>query len=255
MPDAAVARSSETANSGTTQQVDVAVVGAGFAGLYLLHRLRKAGFSAVVIEEAGDVGGTWYWNRYPGARCDIQTIDYSYTFDPELESAGNGRENTNATRILQYLGFALPDTSAPRHQLCTKVTAAIGTRPRNAGSSRRTMAPVFLPSHIMATAASPRQNRRRSRRQGRQGEIFHRRWQHEEVISPAAHSRPGTGSSESSDPLLAGGEHPPFSSAPDFACPPHGAARGPPGDSRATAPPTGTGALVARRRPYPNRWR
>ena len=88
MPDAAVAaRSSETTNSGTTQQVDVAVVGAGFAGLYLLHRLRKAGFSAVVIEEAGDVGGTWYWNRYPGARCDIQTIDYSYTFDPELDSA------------------------------------------------------------------------------------------------------------------------------------------------------------------------
>ena len=88
MPDAAVAaRSSEATNSGTTQQVDVAVVGAGFAGLYLLHRLRKAGFTAVVIEEAGDVGGTWYWNRYPGARCDIQTIDYSYTFDPELESA------------------------------------------------------------------------------------------------------------------------------------------------------------------------
>ena len=88
MPDATVAaRSSEATNSGTTQQVDVAVVGAGFAGLYLLHRLRKAGFSAVVMEEAGDVGGTWYWNRYPGARCDIQTIDYSYTFDPELERA------------------------------------------------------------------------------------------------------------------------------------------------------------------------
>src|SRR6202165_3049329 len=89
MPEAMVAASLSEATSGatTTQQVDVAVVGSGFAGLYLLHRLRKAGFTTLVLEEADDVGGTWYWNRYPGARCDIQTIDYSYTFDPELESA------------------------------------------------------------------------------------------------------------------------------------------------------------------------
>lgn len=66
---------------------DVVVVGAGFSGLYLLHRLRKAGFSAIALEQAGDVGGTWYWNRYPGARCDIQSIDYGYTFDPELDEA------------------------------------------------------------------------------------------------------------------------------------------------------------------------
>src|SRR5688572_26275222 len=107
MADAAVAaRSSGSTNSGTTQQVDVAVVGAGFAGLYLLHRLRKAGFSAVVIEEAGDVGGTWYWNRYPGARCDIQTIDYSYTFDSELEGAWQWSEKyATQPEILRYLGF------------------------------------------------------------------------------------------------------------------------------------------------------
>src|SRR5690606_16776603 len=54
---------------------DVVVVGAGMAGLYLLHRLRKLGLSVVVLETADDVGGTWYWNRYPGARCDIATID------------------------------------------------------------------------------------------------------------------------------------------------------------------------------------
>ena len=88
MSDAMVETSaSKTTSGGATQQVDVAVVGAGFAGLYLLHRLRKAGFTTVAVDEASDVGGTWYWNRYPGARCDIQTIDYSYTFDPELESA------------------------------------------------------------------------------------------------------------------------------------------------------------------------
>jgi cation diffusion facilitator CzcD-associated flavoprotein CzcO/acetyl esterase/lipase len=107
MPDAAVAaRSSETTDSGTTQQVDVAVVGAGFAGLYLLHRLRKAGFSAVVLEDAGDVGGTWYWNRYPGARCDIQTMDYSYTFDPELDREWTWSEKyATQPEILRYFGF------------------------------------------------------------------------------------------------------------------------------------------------------
>ena len=107
MPDAAVAaRSSESTDSGTTQQVDVAVVGAGFAGLYLLHRLRKAGFTAVVIEEAGDVGGTWYWNRYPGARCDIQTIDYSYTFDSELDRAWTWSEKyATQPEILRYFSF------------------------------------------------------------------------------------------------------------------------------------------------------
>ncbi len=65
--------------------VDVVVVGAGFAGMYLLHRLRQLGMSTRVLEAGDDVGGTWYWNRYPGARCDIETLDYSYSFDPELE--------------------------------------------------------------------------------------------------------------------------------------------------------------------------
>src|SRR3954464_4397675 len=64
MPDAARASEASDAQAQqvTAQQVDVAVVGAGFAGLYLLHRLRKAGFKAVALDEAGDVGGTWYWN-------------------------------------------------------------------------------------------------------------------------------------------------------------------------------------------------
>src|ERR1700752_119895 len=107
MSDAAVAaRSAEATSGGTVQQVDVAVVGAGFAGLYALHRLRKAGFSAVVLDEAEDVGGTWYWNRYPGARCDIQTVDYTYTFDPELESAWQWSEKyATQPEILRYLGF------------------------------------------------------------------------------------------------------------------------------------------------------
>jgi cation diffusion facilitator CzcD-associated flavoprotein CzcO len=119
------ARASESTNS-ETQQIDVAVVGAGFAGLYLLHRLRKAGFSAVVLEEADDVGGTWYWNRYPGARCDIQTIDYSYTFDPELESAWKWSEKyATQPEILRYLGFVADRYDLRRDiRFGTKVTAA-----------------------------------------------------------------------------------------------------------------------------------
>ncbi len=64
---------------------DVAIVGAGFAGMYLLHRLRGLGLSARVIESASGVGGTWYWNRYPGARCDIESMQYSYQFDDALQ--------------------------------------------------------------------------------------------------------------------------------------------------------------------------
>ncbi len=65
--------------------VDAVVVGAGFAGMYQLKRLRDQGLSTRVIEAGGDVGGTWYWNRYPGARCDIESMAYSYSFSPELE--------------------------------------------------------------------------------------------------------------------------------------------------------------------------
>ncbi len=65
--------------------LDAIIVGAGLAGLYQLHRLRGLGVRALVIEAADDVGGTWYWNRYPGARCDVQSMSYSYSFSPELE--------------------------------------------------------------------------------------------------------------------------------------------------------------------------
>jgi cyclohexanone monooxygenase len=65
--------------------LDAVIVGAGFAGMYMLHRLRRLGFAARVIEAAGGVGGTWYWNRYPGARCDVESVQYSYQFDDALQ--------------------------------------------------------------------------------------------------------------------------------------------------------------------------
>lgn len=87
-------------------EVDVVVVGAGFSGLYLLHKLRKLGFSTRVLETADDVGGTWYWNRYPGARCDIPTTDYTFSFDPELEKAWTWSEKyATQPEILRYAQF------------------------------------------------------------------------------------------------------------------------------------------------------
>ena len=68
-----------------TRDVDVVVVGAGFAGLYMLHKLREQDLSVQVFETGDGVGGTWYWNRYPGARCDVESMEYSYGFDEDLQ--------------------------------------------------------------------------------------------------------------------------------------------------------------------------
>ncbi len=84
--------------------LDVIVVGAGFAGLYMLHRLRELGLSARILEAADGVGGTWYWNRYPGARCDILTVDYSYSFDRALQTDWTWSERyARQSEILAYL--------------------------------------------------------------------------------------------------------------------------------------------------------
>ncbi len=87
----------------TVDRYDALVVGAGFAGMYALHRLRGLGFSVHVLDAAGDVGGTWWWNRYPGARCDIESLDYSYSFSPELEQEWEWTERYAAQpEILRY---------------------------------------------------------------------------------------------------------------------------------------------------------
>ncbi len=87
----------------SVNDVDVVVVGAGFAGMYMLHRLRELGLSAVVIEAGTDVGGTWYWNRYPGARCDVPSMEYSYSFSEELQQEWQWTELMSAQpEILEY---------------------------------------------------------------------------------------------------------------------------------------------------------
>lgn len=94
--------------NGTDQdRLDVVVVGAGFAGLHMLYRLREMGLSVVVLETGTDVGGTWYWNRYPGARCDVESLVYSYSFSPELEAEWRWTERYAAQpEIKAYLQFA-----------------------------------------------------------------------------------------------------------------------------------------------------
>lgn len=86
-----------------SQRFDAVVVGAGFAGLYMLHLLRGAGLSVKGIERAGGVGGTWYWNRYPGCRCDVESIDYSYQFSDPLQQDWVWSERYSAQgEILAY---------------------------------------------------------------------------------------------------------------------------------------------------------
>ncbi|HTG11013.1 MAG TPA: NAD(P)-binding protein, partial [Candidatus Eisenbacteria bacterium] len=71
--------------AGPGASYDAIVIGAGISGMYQLHRLRGLGLRVRVFEAGDGVGGTWYWNRYPGARCDVESLEYSYQFDAELQ--------------------------------------------------------------------------------------------------------------------------------------------------------------------------
>jgi cation diffusion facilitator CzcD-associated flavoprotein CzcO len=108
------------------EDVHVLVVGAGFAGLYMLHRLRRAGMSALVLEAADGVGGTWYWNRYPGARCDSESYYYSYSFDDELQHQWRWTERyPEQPEILSYLNHVADRYELRRDiRFDTRVSAA-----------------------------------------------------------------------------------------------------------------------------------
>src|ERR1700709_1553927 len=110
-----------------SQSYHVVVVGAGFAGMYMLHRLRQRGFSVRVYEQGGDVGGTWYWNRYPGARCDIESMQYSYSFSEELQQEWNWSERyAPQPEILKYANHVADRFKLrPDIQLNTRVDRAV----------------------------------------------------------------------------------------------------------------------------------
>lgn len=105
---------------------DAVVVGAGFSGLYMLHLLREAGFSTRVYEAGDGVGGTWYWNRYPGARCDSESIYYNYTFSDELLQEWTWSSRfPEQPEILKYLNFVADKFDLRRDiQFKTRITEA-----------------------------------------------------------------------------------------------------------------------------------
>ncbi|WP_433189999.1 flavin-containing monooxygenase [Actinoallomurus sp. CA-150999] len=107
-------------------EVDAVVIGAGFAGLYQLYRLRELGFSAQGFEAGSGVGGTWFWNRYPGARCDVESMDYSYSFSEELEQEWEWTERfPTQPEILRYLNYVADRFELRRMiRFNTRVTSA-----------------------------------------------------------------------------------------------------------------------------------
>jgi cation diffusion facilitator CzcD-associated flavoprotein CzcO len=111
---------------GGSQTYDAVIVGAGFSGLYMLHRLRQLGVSARVYEAGTNVGGTWYWNRYPGARVDIESQEYSYSFSPELDAEWKWTERYAAQpELLAYLNHVADRFDLRGDiQLGTRVTAS-----------------------------------------------------------------------------------------------------------------------------------
>jgi cation diffusion facilitator CzcD-associated flavoprotein CzcO len=113
-------------NDAGQQSLDVVVVGAGFAGLYALHKLRAQRLSVRVLEAAPELGGTWYHNRYPGARCDVESVDYCYSFSDELQQEWNWTERyATQAEILEYLNWVADKLDLRRDiALGTRVVSA-----------------------------------------------------------------------------------------------------------------------------------
>ena len=128
MAEAGARQQTTTADATTEPGVDfdVVVVGAGLAGLYMLYRLRELGLSARVFEEGDGVGGTWYWNRYPGARCDTESMEYSYSFSDAMVQEWHWTERYPAQpEILRYINHVADRFDLRRDiQFETRVTAA-----------------------------------------------------------------------------------------------------------------------------------
>ena len=236
---------------------DAVIVGAGFAGLYMLHRLRGMGLRARVLEAGSGVGGTWYWNRYPGARCDVESVEYSYQFSDELQQEWDWSERYAAQpELLRYANHVADRFDLRRDiQFNTRVKRGrvrrgrrpLGDRDRATARARRP------PSASWRRAASPRPTCRRSRASRRsQGERYHTGyWPHEEVdFTGKRVAIIGTGSSAvQSIPIIAGqAKHlTVFQRTPNYAIPAHNAPL-----SRRVSP-SGQGRLPGHARARPAR--
>ena len=101
------ATATPTPSTTDTPVYDAIIIGSGFAGLYAIHKLRdQMGMNVVAFDAAGDVGGTWYWNRYPGARVDIESVHYSYSFSDELQWDWHAEDKADERSRLKAAGGA-----------------------------------------------------------------------------------------------------------------------------------------------------
>jgi cyclohexanone monooxygenase len=109
------------------REVDAVVIGAGFSGIYMIHKLKEQGLTVQGFETAPGVGGTWYWNRYPGARCDCISMEYAFTFNQEIIDEWNWSERYPAQpEILRYINFAADKLEVKKHfAFKTRVESAI----------------------------------------------------------------------------------------------------------------------------------
>ena len=124
MPDASHAPARPSSDE---VRLDVAIVGGGLAGLYAIHRLRGMGLKVRAYEAGSGVGGTWFWNRYPGARCDVESLEYSYSFSDELQQEWKWPERYGTQpEILRYINHVADRFDLRRDvQLNTRITSAL----------------------------------------------------------------------------------------------------------------------------------
>ena len=151
MPDAT--QTLPDPGSSLVQTYDAIIVGAGFGGLYMLHRLRGLGLRVRVFEAGGGVGGTWYWNRYPGARCDVESLEYSYSFSEDLQQQWDWKERyASQPEILSYANH-VADRFDLRRDIAfdTRVQSAVFDPQGNAWTLRTDRGDVARARHcIMA---------------------------------------------------------------------------------------------------------
>ncbi len=202
----------ENSAAGTASTgVDVLVVGAGFAGMYMLHRLRQAGFTALVLEAGSGVGGTWYWNRYPGARCDVESMQYSYQFSDELQQEWDWTEKyATQPEILRYANH-VADRFNLRRDIRFNTRVSTACFDDAAGSWRLTtgQGEQFRATYcVMATGCLSAVNKARiDGLESFKGQVYHTgEWPHERVdFNGQRVAVIGTGSSAiQAIPIIAG---------------------------------------------------
>jgi len=136
------------------ERLDVVVIGAGFGGLYAAYRFREMGLKILGIEAGSDVGGVWYWNRYPGARVDLPSIDYSYSFSPEIEQEWTWSEYFAAQpELLEYFRFVADRLDLRKHfRFNTRVTTAVWDEARKLWTVKTDRGDTFVATYcVMAT--------------------------------------------------------------------------------------------------------